>query len=32
MSRIIAATLGRLSPRYRTVAQFSEIYHQTLGD
>lgn len=31
MSRLIAATLGRLSPRYRTVAQFSELYHQTLA-
>lgn len=31
MSRFIAATLGRLSPRYRTVAQFAEIYQQTLA-
>lgn len=30
MSRIIAATLGRISPRYRTVSQFTEVYWQTL--
>lgn len=30
MSRLVAATIGRLSPRFRTVAQFSEIYWQTL--
>lgn len=30
MSRLVAATIGRLSPRFRTVAQFSEIYWQIL--
>lgn len=31
MSRIIAATLGRLSPKFRTFEQFTPIYQQTLS-
>lgn len=31
MSRILAATLGRLSPKFRTFEQFTGVYQQTLS-